>query len=49
MKFLNRIPHRLHWSFVRLSKDQRGIAGLKTAIILTAFVVVASVFAFTVR
>ena len=31
-----------------LSRDQRGITGLETAIILIAFVVVASVFAFTV-
>ena len=30
------------------SRDQRGITGLETAIILIAFVVVASVFAFTV-
>ena len=29
-------------------KDQRGVTGLETAIILIAFVVVASVFAFTV-
>ena len=31
-----------------LSKDERGVTGLETAIILIAFVVVASVFAFTV-
>ena len=31
-----------------LSRDERGITGLETAIILIAFVVVASVFAFTV-
>ncbi|MCI0781486.1 MAG: hypothetical protein J4N89_10435, partial [Chloroflexi bacterium] len=31
-----------------LSKDQRGITGLETAIVLIAFVVVASVFAFAV-
>ncbi len=32
----------------RLNKEQRGITGLETAIILIAFVVVASVFAYTV-
>ncbi|MBF8266825.1 MAG: Flagellin FlaB1 [Dehalococcoidia bacterium] len=32
----------------RLHRDQRGITGLETAIILIAFVVVASVFAYTV-
>ena len=32
----------------RLSRDERGVTGLETAIILIAFVVVASVFAFTV-
>ena len=32
----------------RLQRDQRGITGLETAIILIAFVVVASVFAYTV-
>ena len=32
----------------RMWRDQRGITGLETAIILIAFVVVASVFAFTV-
>ena len=32
----------------RIDFDQRGITGLETAIILIAFVVVASVFAFTV-
>ena len=31
-----------------LGRDQRGVTGLETAIILIAFVVVASVFAFTV-
>ena len=31
-----------------LDRDQRGVTGLETAIILIAFVVVASVFAFTV-
>ena len=33
---------------VRHGRDQSGITGLETAIILIAFVVVASVFAFTV-
>ena len=32
----------------KLKKDERGVTGLETAIILIAFVVVASVFAFTV-
>ena len=32
----------------RTLKDERGITGLETAIVLIAFVVVASVFAFTV-
>jgi len=32
----------------RLAKDERGITGLETAIILIAFVIVASVFAFVV-
>ncbi|MFA4835259.1 MAG: archaellin/type IV pilin N-terminal domain-containing protein [Dehalococcoidia bacterium] len=32
----------------RISKDERGITGLETAIILIAFIVVASVFAYTV-
>src|SRR5581483_920735 len=32
----------------RLNKDERGITGLETAIILIAFVVVATVFAFIV-
>ena len=31
-----------------MKRDQRGITGLETAIILIAFVVVASVFAYTV-
>ncbi len=35
-------------SYPRGSERQRGITGLETAIILIAFVVVASVFAFTV-
>ncbi len=33
---------------LRLAGDQRGITGLETAIVLIAFVVVASVFAFAV-
>ena len=32
----------------QLTRNQRGITGLETAIILIAFVVVASVFAYTV-
>ena len=35
-------------SLGRMSSDQRGITGLVTAIVLIAFVVVASVFAFAV-
>ena len=35
-------------TFNRLRRDQRGVTGLETAIILIAFVVVASVFAYTV-
>ena len=35
-------------NLMRLHKEQRGITGLETAIILIAFVVVASVFAYTV-
>ena len=34
--------------FIKLHKEQRGITGLETAIILIAFVVVAAVFAYTV-
>jgi flagellin FlaB len=34
--------------FKNISKDQKGITGLETAIILIAFVVVAAVFAYTV-
>lgn len=37
-----------HASIQRWIKDERGITGLETAIILIAFVVVASVFAYTV-
>ena len=36
----------VRWS--EFSRDQRGITGLETAIVLIAFVVVASVFAFAV-
>ena len=32
----------------RVYKDERGITGLETAIVLIAFAVVASVFAFTI-
>lgn len=39
------MPSRI---FNRLRRDQRGVTGLETAIILIAFVVVASVFAYTV-
>ncbi|MCI0879316.1 MAG: hypothetical protein J4N78_10580 [Chloroflexi bacterium] len=39
---------RLSGRWGALSKDQRGITGLETAIVLIAFVVVASVFAFAV-
>ena len=35
-------------AFKRLGRDQQGVTGLETAIILIAFVVVASVFAYTV-
>ena len=38
----------LRKSIHRMHKDQRGITGLETAIILIAFVVVAAVFAYTV-
>ncbi len=36
------------WSLNRVHKGQKGITGLETAIILIAFVVVASIFAYTV-
>ena len=36
----------LYWRVRRLCGDQRGITGLETAIVLIAFVVVSSVFAF---
>lgn len=38
----------MNWIGLRRSEPQRGITGLETAIILIAFVVVATVFAFTV-
>jgi archaeal flagellin FlaB len=38
----------MHKHLMRLHRSQRGITGLETAIILIAFVVVASVFAYTV-
>jgi flagellin FlaB len=34
--------------FIRRSREERGITGLETAIVLIAFVVVAAVFAFVV-
>jgi len=37
-----------HGSWNRFRSDQKGITGLETAIILIAFVVVASVFAYTI-
>lgn len=40
-KMLKKLANRMH-------KDQKGITGLETAIILIAFVVVAAVFAYTV-
>src|SRR4051812_48673836 len=41
--------HRsLPWIMKRLRQNERGITGLETAIILIAFVVVATVFAFIV-
>jgi flagellin FlaB len=39
---------RVNYLMKRVGSDQRGITGLETAIILIAFVVVASVFAYTV-
>jgi archaeal flagellin FlaB len=39
---------RFNQRLMRMQADQRGITGLETAIILIAFVVVASVFAYTV-
>ena len=43
-----RNPKMLNRMFQGLRQDRRGITGLETAIILIAFVVVASVFAYTV-
>ena len=43
-----RITTRIQESVRRLVRDQSGITGLETAIVLIAFVVVAAVFAFTV-
>ena len=42
------ISERTKTSVRNFARDQRGVTGLETAIILIAFVVVASVFAFTV-
>ena len=39
---------KLAWAFKRLHQDQKGITGLETAIILIAFVTVASVLAYSV-
>ena len=47
-KLIARTHDRLAKSFACLYKDERGITGLETAIILIAFVVVAAVFSFTV-
>jgi len=44
--YVDNRPLRGRWG--TLAKDQRGITGLETAIVLIAFVVVASVFAFAV-
>ena len=48
MKQLSRALRGTHIPIPKTLEDQRGITGLETAIILIAFVVVASVFAFTV-
>ena len=48
MKPLVRVWERTVSRSHSMVKDQRGVTGLETAIILIAFVVVASVFAFTV-
>ena len=48
MKPIPRSVGRINQTVRSLSGDQRGVTGLETAIILIAFVVVASVFAFTV-
>ena len=43
---MNNIIGKLFTRALRLRRDQRGITGLETAIVLIAFVVVSSVFAF---
>ena len=49
MKRMIEVPRKLLAMFLgRVHKDQRGITGLETAIVLIAFVVVAAVFAFAV-
>ena len=49
MRHLDRVYQWLHRPIESVAGDQRGVTALKTAIILTAFVVAASVFAFTAR
>ena len=48
MKHLTSVLESIKTPAQKLVKSQRGVTGLETAIILIAFVVVASVFAFTV-
>ncbi len=48
MKHLSSVLDTLKAPWATLVSGQRGVTGLETAIILIAFVVVASVFAFTV-
>ena len=49
MKRMIEVPRNILARFLgRIHKDQRGITGLETAIVLIAFVVVAAVFAFAV-
>ena len=48
MRRLARLSERSNAEIQSLARGQRGVTGLETAIILIAFVVVASVFAFTV-
>ena len=48
MKRIEALLEKFNISPRSFAKDQRGVTGLETAIILIAFVVVASVFAFTV-
>ncbi len=48
MKHITEVLERRKLAMHMLVKGQRGVTGLETAIILIAFVVVASVFAFTV-